>query len=120
MGLGAQRRILLVDDNTDMLEPLAELLRAEGYEVKASTDGPSALALVRGFDADVAVIDISLPLMDGHQLAAELRALDRAPRLIALSGYGRPSDKARSARAGFAVHLTKPVDLDRLLEAVSA
>ena len=116
--MGAGRRILLVDDNADMLEPLAELLRAEGHEVQASTDGASALQMVRRFDADVAVIDINLPVMDGHQLATQLRALDRAPRLIALSGYGRPSDRARSARAGFALHLTKPVDLDRLLAAV--
>ena len=120
METGAHRRILLVDDNRDMLEPLAELLRAEGHEVQASTDGPSALDLVNRFAADVAVIDINLPVMDGHQLATRLRALDRVPRLIALSGYGLPSDRARSARAGFAVHLTKPVDLDRLLEAVSA
>jgi PAS domain S-box-containing protein len=112
----AKRRVLVVDDNDDALELLGEVLRTQGHEVKTATDGASALTIVRQMQPDVAILDIGLPVMDGYELAERIRAElgERAPRLIALTGYGQQTDRARSERAGFAAHLVKPVDLELL------
>jgi CheY-like chemotaxis protein len=116
------RRILVVDDNEDALDSLAELLRAAGHTVKVAIDGPKALAVVDAFHPDVAVLDIGLPVMDGYELAQQIRRQlgTTAPRLIALTGYGQDSDRERARTAGFAEHLTKPVEVDRLLRALAA
>ena len=116
------RRILVVDDNEDALELLAEVLRAAGHVIMTAKDGPTALEAMKTFHADVAILDIGLPVMDGYELASRLRVElgDALPRLIALTGYGQASDRARAKRAGFAEHLTKPVDCGRLLGALDA
>jgi PAS domain S-box-containing protein len=116
----ARHRILIVDDNEDALDLLCEVLRAAGHEVVTATDGPGALNAVKGFDADVAILDIGLPVMDGYELAGRMRAAlgERMPFLVALTGYGQDADRARARDAGFAVHLTKPIEPDRLLEAI--
>jgi CheY-like chemotaxis protein/anti-sigma regulatory factor (Ser/Thr protein kinase) len=118
----ASKRVLVVDDNEDALELLADVLRDAGHIVATAKDGPTALEVMKTFHADVAVLDIGLPVMDGYELAERLRAeLGGAlPRLIALTGYGRESDRARAREAGFAEHLTKPVDGARLLRALDA
>ena len=114
-----RRRILLVDDNVDAAEMLAELLRALGQEVAIAYDGPQALIALESFDADVAVLDVGLPVMDGYELAGRIRGavLRQRPRLVALTGYGRPDDVSRGREAGFDEHLIKPVDIDALLAA---
>jgi PAS domain S-box-containing protein len=108
-------RILIVDDNEDARMLLAEILRTGGHEVKTAGDAIEALKLVDKTGVDVAILDIGLPGMDGYELAERLRARPDAPHLIAVSGYGRPTDQARSAAAGFVRHLVKPVDLRRLM-----
>ncbi len=115
-------RILLVDDNLDAVDVLAEALRTFGHEVVVAHDGPEALTLARDFRPNTALLDIGLPVMDGYELAAALRKAQGSEplRLIALTGYGQDADKARSHGAGFDVHLVKPIDLDAveaLLEA---
>jgi signal transduction histidine kinase/CheY-like chemotaxis protein len=111
---GARRgAVLLVDDNTDALEMMELALQESGFDVRTAADGADALAAVESFAPDVAVLDIGLPVMDGYELA---RALRRRPGLaglplVALTGYGLPSDRARSAEAGFDEHLVKPVEL---------
>ncbi len=119
---GARQRILVVDDNEDALELLAEVLRNAGHLVTTAKDGPTALKIMKTFVADVAILDIGLPVMDGYELAGRLRAElgKQLPRLIALTGYGQDSDRARAKQAGFAQHLTKPVDGGRLLGALAA
>jgi PAS domain S-box-containing protein len=114
-------RILVVDDNEDARGLLADILSQLGHDVRAVGDGPQALAVIGEFIPDVAVLDIGLPGMDGYELAAQLRrALPAVPvRLIALSGYGQASDRARSQAAGFDGHLVKPVELRRLLDAIA-
>ncbi|HXI57861.1 MAG TPA: ATP-binding protein [Polyangia bacterium] len=114
-------RILVVDDNVDAGETLADLLRALGYEVAVAYDGPQALIALESFDADVAVLDIGLPIMDGYELAGLIRHADRkrVPRLVALTGYGQPDDIARSRAAGFDRHLVKPVAVDSLVQAIA-
>ena len=112
-------RILLVDDNADMLESLQILLETMGFEARGAADGASALAEAARFEPDVAVIDISLPDISGLELAGRLRASAARPlRLVAFSGHGSPEDIRRSLAAGFDEHLVKPVDLDQLVAAL--
>lgn len=89
-----------------------------GHEVAVVHDGPAALTAVERFRPDLAVLDVGLPQMDGHELARRLRALVPECRLIALTGYGQEADRARSMEAGFDVHLVKPVSLAQLAQIV--
>jgi CheY-like chemotaxis protein len=114
VGSPAARRILVVDDNTDAADLLADTLRAWGHVVAVAYDGPQALDVAGTFGADVAVLDIGMPVMDGYELARTLRARGHECRFVALTGYGQDHDRARSADAGFAAHLVKPVDLGAL------
>jgi signal transduction histidine kinase/ActR/RegA family two-component response regulator len=115
------RRVLVVDDNEDAAEMLAEALRWLGHEVAVANDGASALGMVASFRPDVALLDIGLPGIDGYELARALRArLSPAPRLLALSGYGQDRDRVQSREAGFDVHLVKPVDLEVLATLLDA
>jgi CheY-like chemotaxis protein len=92
-------------------------LSRAGHEVATAADASQALSVVVAFQPQVAVLDIGLPIMDGYVLGRELRARlgSAAPILIALTGYGQEQDQRRSADAGFAVHLVKPVDATKLL-----
>ncbi len=111
-------RVLLVDDNADILEILAGALRDLGHEVSTAEDGAAALLLAASTPLDVAVVDIGLPVMDGYELAERLRIEVPQLTLVALTGYGQPEDRARSKKAGFATHLVKPIDLATLLGAL--
>jgi PAS domain S-box-containing protein len=114
------RRILIVDDNEDAAWILAETLSLIGHDVRCAHDGPSALRMALDHVPEVALLDIGLPVMDGYELAARLRAEPRiaAVQLIALTGYGQPGDRQRSHDAGFAAHLVKPVSIDVLVAAI--
>jgi CheY-like chemotaxis protein len=111
-----RRRILVVDDNTDAAEMLAALLETLGYDVALAADGATALDVARDFAPHIALLDIGLPIMDGYEVARRLRQLEacRDTLLVAISGYGQPSDRERSRQAGFAHHLVKPVELATL------
>lgn len=112
----AGQRVLVVDDNEDAAVLLADALAQWGYTTRVAHDGPSALREAEGFDPDVAVLDLGLPVMDGYELARRIAAhpQHRRARLVALTGYGQDLDRARSAAAGFLAHLVKPVDFDQL------
>lgn len=114
------RRILVVDDNADATELLAELLRKLGHDVHVALDGPSALAALGTFVPDVAVLDIGLPVMDGYELLTRMRAkLDPTPtRFIAVTGYGQADDRRRSEQAGFHLHLVKPISVKQVQTAI--
>jgi CheY-like chemotaxis protein len=107
------RRILIVDDNCDAAELLAEALSAMGHETRVAFDGPSGLDAAAGFAPDIAFLDIGLPAMDGYELARKMRSELAFPqlRLVALTGYGQDSDRERSAEAGFDSHMVKPINL---------
>lgn len=120
-----QRRtgaVVVVDDNLDALEMVAEALRAAGHEVETISSAYEALARIPSLNPDVAILDLGMPGMDGFQLAAALRKADSgwAGRLVALTGYGQEADKARSRDAGFAIHLTKPIDVGAMLTAIES
>jgi CheY-like chemotaxis protein/two-component sensor histidine kinase len=115
------RRVLLVDDNRDSRESLAQLLRLWGYELEIAADGPTAIVAARAFRPDAIVMDIGLPGMDGHELARRLRQMRELddPLLIALTGHGDDESRRRSAAAGIDHHAVKPaqlMDLRELLE----
>jgi|GEM_PF-6094916 len=99
---------------------MSELLRVSGHEVLVVYSPTEAPALVTAFAPEVAVLDIGLQIMDGYELAQELRMRlgSGAPAMIALSGYGRERDRERSVERGFTAHLVKPVSLAELLASV--
>jgi PAS domain S-box-containing protein len=117
---GTSRRILVVDDNRDAAEMICALLESLGHEVQIAEDASQALSVVNAFHPDLAILDIGLPVMDGYALGRELRErMGKAtPVLVALSGYGQDEDQRRSEEAGFAAHLVKPVDAERLIGVV--
>jgi CheY-like chemotaxis protein len=106
------RRVLVVDDNRDLAETLAMILRLWGHDVAVAYDGPQALEMARSRPPEVVFLDIGLPRLDGFEVARQMRAdpnLCRA-RIVAITGYGRDEDRQRSRDVGIDVHLTKPVD----------
>ena len=111
-----QPRILVVDDNVDAAELLADYLALMGYATRIAHDGPSALMLAAEFKPEVALLDIGLPAMDGYELAGLLRGLPDLSRvcLLAVTGYGQETDRRAAEQSGFNAHLVKPVDLERL------
>jgi PAS domain S-box-containing protein len=114
------RRVLIVDDNTDAAEMLAEALSDLGHETRIAHDGPSGLGIVESFVPDIAFLDIGLPAMDGYELARRMRSQVDKPelRLVALTGYGQDSDRKRSAEAGFDHHMVKPIDVRAVVSTI--
>jgi PAS domain S-box-containing protein len=115
------RRILVVDDNQDAAETLAQLLRLGGEEVRTTDNGEDALAIGPEFRPHVAILDLGMPDIDGYELAQRIRRQrwGTGVLIVALSGWGQEEDKVRSREAGFDHHLTKPVspdDLEQVLE----
>jgi signal transduction histidine kinase len=114
-----RRRILVVDDNVDAADALAELLRDQGHEVRAVHDGPSAVQQARLHRPDIVLLDIGMPGFDGYEVARRMRSeLGLDVTLVALTGYGEARHRRQSRDAGFDEHVTKPVDarkLERLL-----
>ena len=113
-----RRRILVVDDNVDAAEALAELLRDFGHEVATAHDGTRALDHARLHRPDIVLLDIGMPEMDGYEVAKRIRGeLGLADALlIALTGYGEDRDRRLAREAGFDQHVTKPVDASKLEE----
>jgi signal transduction histidine kinase/CheY-like chemotaxis protein/HAMP domain-containing protein len=114
------RRILVADDHVDIASTLADLLALEGHQVTVAFDGKQAFEAAQNSLPDVALLDIGMPGLTGHEVAAAIRALPGGAdvRMIALSGWGGQDDKELALKAGFNQHMTKPVDLDKLLAAV--
>ena len=110
-------RILVADDYADGREMLAFFLERLGHTVATASDGADALAVAASFQPEVAILDIGMPGISGHAVARELRK-QRGDEviLVALSGLGEASDKARAADAGFNRHFTKPVDIKALAD----
>jgi len=114
------RRVLVADDNVDSADMEAALLSAVGCEVRTVYDGESTLREADRFRPDVILLDIGMPDIDGHEVCARIRSQPWGGNImiIAVSGWGQEGDRRRSARAGFNMHLVKPVDPDALLRIV--
>jgi signal transduction histidine kinase/DNA-binding response OmpR family regulator len=109
-------RILVVDDNVDAAELLAESLELMGYVTRIAHDGPSAMNVATTFKPEVALLDIGLPAMDGYELARSLRRRPELSQvgLVAVTGYGQDVDRRTAEDSGFNAHLVKPVDMEAL------
>jgi PAS domain S-box-containing protein len=105
-------RVLVVDDNDDSAQTMAMMLELGGHTSKVAHDGPTALQVALEFLPHVILLDIGLPGMDGFEVARNIR--DRPElsdtMLVAMTGYGQEEDRRRTAQAGFAHHLVKPID----------
>ncbi|HXD42603.1 MAG TPA: response regulator [Ramlibacter sp.] len=110
-------RILVVDDLAASAETLMTLLEMEGFDVRVASEGMAALKIAVDFRPDVVLLDIGLPDMNGFEVAHRLRTQpeSRDALLIALTGYGEPESRTRSAQAGFDFHMVKPADVNLLL-----
>ncbi|WUR15627.1 PAS domain-containing protein [[Empedobacter] haloabium] len=117
LAVGPARTILLVDDNLDAAQSLAQVLQSVGHDARTASGPAAALAAAAEHWPDVFILDIGLPDMDGYELARRLRAMPGArPALfLALTGYGQPHDREQSRGAGFQHHFVKPVDLPALM-----
>lgn len=110
-------RVLVVDDDPEIRKMLAEYLADHGYAVALAANGAAMRAEIARAVPAVVLLDIGLPGMDGYELARALKADPRLKdiRLVAMTGYGRDSDRARALAADFDEHLVKPVPAERLL-----
>jgi PAS domain S-box-containing protein len=111
------RRVLVVDDNPDILTILSDLLTWKGFEVEVATSGSGAIEAAQVFRPETILLDIGIPGLDGYEVARRLRAdpMFAGTRLIALTGYGQQTDRERAYAAGFHHHLVKPPALQELL-----
>jgi CheY-like chemotaxis protein len=115
------RRILVVEDNREGLEMLCLLLEGWGHRVEKAQDGLQGIQKALAWQPEVAVVDIGLPILDGYEVARQVRAaLQDRIYLIALTGYCQADDRRRAFEAGFDVHLGKPADLDELSRLLTA
>ncbi len=114
-------RVLVVDDFPDAAEALAAVLEVLGCPVRACYSGPAALAIVKAFDPQVCLLDLMMPVMDGLELASRLKARSagRPLLLVATTALGDADARAHTALAGFHYHLTKPIDVCVLIEALT-
>jgi PAS domain S-box-containing protein len=115
------RRILIADDNDDALQALSWLLEIQGHEVYTARDGLEAVRAAAAVRPDIVILDIGMPKLDGYGAAERIRGepWGRPMKLVAQTGWGQPSDKLRATQAGFDLHLTKPIDVARLVAALA-
>jgi CheY-like chemotaxis protein len=109
-------RVLVVEDDPDTADSMSMLLHLYAYDVQVARDGKAALRAILESQPDVVLLDIGLPKLDGWQLAKAIhsQSTSKRPFLIAISGYGREADQARSQEAGIDLHLVKPVEPEML------
>ena len=108
--------VLLIEDNVDAAQSLAEIVELQGYTVRIAYDGKTGIMMANDLKPDVVLCDIGLPDMNGYDVARELRRRDAhgGMRLFAITGYAQPEDKQRATEAGFDAHVPKPPPLDEL------
>jgi CheY-like chemotaxis protein len=116
----AAKRLLVVDDNVDAANSIAELLQMDGHEVCVAHSAAAALAKFADFRPDVVLLDIGLPDEDGYRVVQQLRGSGGTAQIIALTGHGQPADLERSQQSGFDAHLIKPVDIVLLRKVIRA
>jgi signal transduction histidine kinase len=114
-------RILVVDDHKDAATSLCRLLRVLGYDARQAGDGLAGFEAAADFHPDATLLDIGMPKLNGYEVARRVRAQSWGKNmyLIAVTGWGQESDKQRAKDAGFDDHLTKPVDVADLTQALS-
>lgn len=114
------RRILVVDDNHDAADLMAEIFTLHGHVARAAYGGVQGLHAAREFEPDVVFLDLGMPGMDGYQVAKNLRGMPELPQpvLIAFSAWSDDRAKGQGRAAGFDLHMAKPAKIETLLAAV--
>ncbi len=120
LAAGRSLRVMVVDDNPDVADSLGALLECVGHQVLIRHDAQGALQGLQEMAPQVFILDIGLPDMDGYELVGRLRERAAPAFYIALTGYGQPQDRARSAAAGFDRHFVKPVEAQSLIDLLEA
>ncbi len=122
MAFTSGRRVLVVDDNRDSVETLSTLLRMKGHDARVAADGEQAISVADEYHPHVVILDLSLPGLDGYEVAEALR--NRSYRadmvLVALTGWSGQDVRNKAAEAGFDFHLLKPVDWEALQQVLEA
>ncbi|CAM3020170.1 ATP-binding protein [Cupriavidus taiwanensis] len=120
-GKAPRRRVLVVDDNADSADSMAELLTLLGHNAQAAHSGQQAIGVGLAFRPDCVLLDLQMPDMSGYEVLAVLREhfRGRAVQFLALSGRGTAEDQRRSRLAGFHAHLTKPLSIEALSRALA-
>jgi CheY-like chemotaxis protein len=110
------KRILVVDDSRDAAEMLASLLKLMGNEVRVAYNGEEAVQIALAYRPHLILLDLGMPRMDGFDACRSIRRSwgDDPPCIVALTGWGQETDRARTEQAGFDAHLVKPVRLEDL------
>jgi DNA-binding response OmpR family regulator len=108
--------VLLVDDDQDVARSMSRFIRLLGHDIRVAFDGVEAVEMAGEFKPDVVLMDIGLPKVNGYDVAREMRSKPWGEKmmLVAVTGWGRESDRRRSHEAGFDRHLTKPMEPDML------
>jgi CheY-like chemotaxis protein len=111
-------RILVVDDNPDIVDTLGAILVLLGHAVETAHDGEQALAAMAVSTPDLVIMDVGMPGMSGYEVCQKAAAEPWRDRmtLVAMTGWGRDEDRQRAMDAGFDLHVVKPIDLERLRE----
>jgi CheY-like chemotaxis protein len=116
------RRVLVVDDNRDIVDSLADVLRLLGHEARTASNGLKALEIAESWLPELIVMDVGMPGLTGYEVAKRVRAAawGSSPLLVALTGWSRDEDRAHALECGFDSVETKPLDLARLRQILSA
>ena len=115
------RRVLVVDDNEPSAMTLTWMMELQGYEVRTCFDGRSAVNVADDFHPEIVLLDLGMPMMDGYEVCRKLRSNPAlcGTQVVAQTGWGDPETRRRTREAGFDHHLTKPVDLNALLDFIA-
>ncbi|HTR07342.1 MAG TPA: response regulator [Paraburkholderia sp.] len=115
-------RLLIADDDPNVLAAYVSFFNAQGYEIRTSGDGADALAQYRAWHPKAVVLDIQMPMLDGRAVAREIRRLRAVPRplLVAVTALTAASEHAESLNSGFDYHFVKPADLPVVLATIAA
>ena len=114
------KTVLLVDDDTNNLETLGEILRVEGYTVVCARNGAEALACLRAMHPDVVMLDYVMPQMDGASTIGALKGEPGTQDIAIVMTSGLPEEMVRPRCNGYDVFLQKPIDIGRVLQTLSA
>jgi CheY-like chemotaxis protein len=107
----------VIEDHPDARESMRLLLSMHGCEVRVAADGEEGVQVALDWRPEVVISDIGLPALDGWQVGRQVRAaLGETVFLIAVTAYGQPADREHSFSVGYNAHLTKPANLDKLLQ----